>query len=510
MGKVVIKVHGKTKTFDSYKEAAKFFGIHRDTIRKRMNRGWTLEQAVGIETPPSKKPQTGNETSVLVDGVEKTFCSFHAACREFGVGFSTARERVKSLGWTIEQALGIEVPPEYAKYVYGLIYLVTHVESGKKYVGQTKQRLNRRWRNHYESAEKDPEIYEYAAKDQKRPLIAAIRKYGREAFTCESIDTADTIYELNEKEREWIQKLNTQVPNGFNDTSGGGGCINTRGKKLIIDGQEFPSIADAAEYFGVNLDNAYNRINLGDWTLEQVFELEPRYDDKNTTGRPVEFTFEGKKYSYGSLREAADAHGVNVSTAEGRWEKNWPIEEILELVPHDSQIGRDGNEISFELDGTAYEFKSLAAACEAFGQKQTRVEHRIKELGWSIQKALNTSKQTPSGIERNFVVNGKKYEFSNLREACRHFNISYDAVSNRIEKGMSVGEALTTPVRKKQKECRFVHNGKQFVFPSLKKACDEFGSNYQTVKARVNKMGWNIGKAITTPCQRPRKVSSKK
>ena len=47
MGQVAIKVQGKTKTFDSYTEAAKFFGIHRETIRKRMNRGWTLEQAVG-------------------------------------------------------------------------------------------------------------------------------------------------------------------------------------------------------------------------------------------------------------------------------------------------------------------------------------------------------------------------------------------------------------------------------------------------------------------------------
>jgi hypothetical protein len=54
-------------------------------------------------------------------------------------------------------------------------------------------------------------------------LNAAIKKYGKENFKKEIIDTADDIIELNEKEKYWIEKLNSIVPNGYNIASGGDG-----------------------------------------------------------------------------------------------------------------------------------------------------------------------------------------------------------------------------------------------------------------------------------------------
>ena len=520
-----IKVKGEW--FHSVSDAARKYGLKPSTVLSRIRKGWSVEQALELDKAPSNRkakceycgrnPHVFNETVVKVNGEAKVFCSFRAACREFGVGFTTARERKNSLGWSLEQALGIEAPPKHAKHVYGLVYAVTHTESGMQYIGQTKQRLNRRWRNHCETAEKEPTSCKYAAKEQKRPLIAAIREHGRNAFTVEVIDEADSIHELNEKERYWIDELKTRSPDGYNDTGGGGGCVNVRGKKVTVQGKEFDSIADAAEHYGCNLETVYSRVNREGWTLEQVFDLKPRYQNRNTTGFPIDFEYDGVSYSYSSLAEAARSHGVLASTAESRKRLDWPIEEILGLAPHENQAGRNLVEalsipVTFTMKGRRYSFESMSECCRHFQVPKTMVDQRIKNLGWSIQKALTEPKRAPADKPRTFTVDGKKYTFSNLKLVAEHFKVSYDALQHRVNNcGWTGARAVTTPVKQKPKDLRFTHTGKKYVFPSLHSAFENFGTqrecgiSFATVKTRVYKQGWKVGRALTTPSLRPRK-----
>ena len=49
-------------------------------------------------------------------------------------------------------------------------------------------------------------------------MYNAIRKYGKDNFEYEQIDSANTVEELTEKEDYWIIKLNTLTPNGYNMT----------------------------------------------------------------------------------------------------------------------------------------------------------------------------------------------------------------------------------------------------------------------------------------------------
>ena len=99
----------------------------------------------------------------------------------------------------------------------GVVYLITNQHNQKKYVGQTRNQLSKRWNAHV-----------WAARNSKIPsyhyvLARAIRKYGSDAFVVEQIDTATSIEELNHKEKEWINKLGT-FDNGYNMTMGGEGC----------------------------------------------------------------------------------------------------------------------------------------------------------------------------------------------------------------------------------------------------------------------------------------------
>ena len=94
-----------------------------------------------------------------------------------------------------------------------IIYVITNLLNGKKYVGQTTRTLEERFSEH---------------KFCKDSYIGkAIRKYGEENFKAEVLEECSTLEELNEREKYWIAKLNTLVPNGYNLNGGGSNAIPT-------------------------------------------------------------------------------------------------------------------------------------------------------------------------------------------------------------------------------------------------------------------------------------------
>lgn len=89
-----------------------------------------------------------------------------------------------------------------------IIYKITNNVNGKLYIGQTTHSLKKRWGEHCRGI-------------PNTAIKSAIKKYGKDSFTIEQLDTANTTDELNEKEIYWIEKLNTVTPNGYNLTHGG-------------------------------------------------------------------------------------------------------------------------------------------------------------------------------------------------------------------------------------------------------------------------------------------------
>lgn len=85
-----------------------------------------------------------------------------------------------------------------------IIYKTTNLINGKIYIGKSKY---------------DDNKYLGSGKI----LRFAFRKYGRNNFKKEIIDTAETLEELNNKEMYWIKELNSIIPNGYNIARGGEG-----------------------------------------------------------------------------------------------------------------------------------------------------------------------------------------------------------------------------------------------------------------------------------------------
>ena len=88
------------------------------------------------------------------------------------------------------------------------IYKITNIQNNKVYIGQTIRPVKDRFNRHINDALNNIIDTHFAR---------AIRKYGKENFQIEIIDTAQNQNELNEKERYWIQYYNS-VEEGYNET----------------------------------------------------------------------------------------------------------------------------------------------------------------------------------------------------------------------------------------------------------------------------------------------------
>jgi hypothetical protein len=188
-----------------------------------------------------------------------------------GITYPNLREAARSLNSpasskTIARWIKDGISPEEAfvripnpGYAEGIIYLVTHKESGKQYVGLTIQTLERRWKYHIEQA------FSGHIKGEES-LHHAIREYGSDTFEIRQIDQGTSKRNLEKKEIAWIKELKTLVPNGYNISTGGTSGGSNR-KVIYVDNIRFESVEKAvihvSETRGISLYAAARRIHKG-------------------------------------------------------------------------------------------------------------------------------------------------------------------------------------------------------------------------------------------------------
>ena len=91
------------------------------------------------------------------------------------------------------------------------IYQITNTINGKIYIGKTESTIEERFKEHCKDA--------FSRNKEKRPLYAAMRKYGINNFQVELIEETDR---PNEREIYWIEQK-ISFKNGYNATIGGDG-----------------------------------------------------------------------------------------------------------------------------------------------------------------------------------------------------------------------------------------------------------------------------------------------
>lgn len=91
------------------------------------------------------------------------------------------------------------------------IYQITNDINEKIYIGKTESSIENRFKKHCNDA--------FRERNEKRPLYAAMRKYGIEHFHIKLIEETN---DPEEREKYWIEKLGS-FKYGYNATIGGDG-----------------------------------------------------------------------------------------------------------------------------------------------------------------------------------------------------------------------------------------------------------------------------------------------
>ncbi|MDD4930614.1 MAG: hypothetical protein PHG66_00475 [Candidatus Colwellbacteria bacterium] len=114
-----------------------------------------------------------------------------------------------------------------SKIIKSIIYKITSKTTGKVFVGQTRNYLERvkDCRGYFSTYGIDGRFKGHlfrAKKGASSPLHVDIRKYGDEDFSIEELEMCE-LSQADSRECFYIQDLNSMIPNGYNVQKGGEG-----------------------------------------------------------------------------------------------------------------------------------------------------------------------------------------------------------------------------------------------------------------------------------------------
>lgn len=152
--------------------------------------------------------------------------------------------------------------------VDGIIYVATNKINGYKYVGQTIQTLEKRKYSH--------EWESINIKDNNR-FHNAIRYYKPENFEWEIKDKAYSRNELDEKEKLWIEKLNTCISyensKGYNTDIGGNSGSSSKGEdnpKAKLTNRDVENIKEEVLISDISVEALSIRYNVSVSTIYRI------------------------------------------------------------------------------------------------------------------------------------------------------------------------------------------------------------------------------------------------
>lgn len=139
------------------------------------------------------------------------------------------------------------------------IYKITNIQNNKVYIGQSIRPIQERFERHMNDGLNNILDTHFAR---------AIRKYGKDSFKIEEIDSSTTQDELNKKEQYWIRYYNS-VSTGYNETDAVYKCGgNTYKSKSEEDLQEIKNKIRLTKLGGLN-PNA-KKVKMTDIELGEI------------------------------------------------------------------------------------------------------------------------------------------------------------------------------------------------------------------------------------------------
>lgn len=148
------------------------------------------------------------------------------------------------------------------------IYQIINDVNNKVYIGKTEFSIEKRFKEHCSDA--------FRERNEKRPLYAAMRKYGIEHFHIELIEETD-----NPEEREiyWIEEKQS-FKNGYNATLGGDGKKFIDYDLVLHTYSNLQNMAETAKQLNISTDSVKHILEKNNITIKSSQEITKERDSK--------------------------------------------------------------------------------------------------------------------------------------------------------------------------------------------------------------------------------------
>ena len=143
------------------------------------------------------------------------------------------------------------------------IYKITNIINKKLYIGKTNRTIKERFNEH---------CRDYLNRDlEKRPLYAAMKKYGVENFIIEEIEKC-SIDEVEEREKYWIEYYGS-FKNGYNAILGGDGKAYIDRELVIKTYNELQEIQLVAKKMNIDPKTVHNILQENNIYIRTTSEI---------------------------------------------------------------------------------------------------------------------------------------------------------------------------------------------------------------------------------------------
>ena len=404
------------KEFKSITEACKYYNLNYKTVSSRLRKGWSIEEAFGLSEGKHVK---GRCTEITVEG--KTFKSISEACRYYNLEFNLVNNRLYK-GWSIEEAFGLKYRNDNYKEITVEGKTFKSIAEAAKYYNLRLDLVHNRLR-------RGSTIKDAFTKDSNPAIEYKYLNLTIFGKTFKYIVEAAEYYNIN------YGVIYRRLENGWSIEDGVSIPVKEGvvGKTITVGNNEFVSISEAARYYNLDNGKIYYRLKNG-WTIDEAFELVKK---EKATIKPI--IVEG--VSYKSITEACKHYNLDPKRIIYRLNNGWSVEEAFGFVEKEKIV----EPITITVEGRTY--NSIAEACKHYNLRSGKVYGRINR-GWSIEEAFELVKRDNNRNNKEIIVNG--IVFKSLAEACKHYNLNYSTIKNRLHVGWSIEEGFELVQRKKR------------------------------------------------------------
>jgi len=246
-------VVGNTQ-YPTKQAAAKAHGVSSATMSARLTRGWSLEESLGIKEH-TRKRASGNVAPITISG--QSFESQSAAARHFGIDVAIFTIRLHR-GWSPEQAAGLEeyVPGERSGdsiFIKGQ-HFQSHIQAAKHYdisYRTFKSRLDRHWTPE-QAAGIDRHV---TSKVVKEPIVIEGVEYNSISAAAKQYGISRQTFHLRMKNGQSAEEAAEVVKRVRTKT------LSLEDDSVTVGGMVFKDYTEAAAKFNVPLDTFMK--NLG-------------------------------------------------------------------------------------------------------------------------------------------------------------------------------------------------------------------------------------------------------